>query len=125
MPKKRQATLTLDGPEDQTVTFLADFEQLTLTARTHDVGCQKEPKGTKPISPASAEAFWTQLEHLAAKGLHDGGAAPIEGELWRFTACDGKKTYEGTGVMLTDMTTGDLAPDSGADLCALFDLLKS
>jgi hypothetical protein len=28
-------------------------------------------------------------------------------------------------VMLTDMTMGDLGPDSGAALCALFDLLKS
>ena len=40
MPKKRQATLTLDGPEDQTVTFLADFEQLTLT-RTQGGGYQR------------------------------------------------------------------------------------
>ena len=124
MPTKRQATLIIHKFQLGRVTLVADFDQLTL-ARTHDVGCQKEPKGTKPISPASAEAFWTQLEHLAAKGLHDCGAAPIEGEIWRFTACDGKKTYEGTGVMLTDMTTSDLGPDSGADLCALFDLLKS
>lgn len=124
MPTKRQATLIIHKLNLGRVTLVADFDQFTLT-RTHDVNGQRQPKGIKPISPASAEAFWTQLEHLAAKGLHDGGAAPIEGELWKFTACDGKKTYEGTGVMLTDMTTGDQEPDSGADLCALFDLLKT
>ena len=124
MPKKRHATLIIHKFHLGRVTLEADFDQLTL-ARTREICDQKEQKGIMPISPASADAFWTQLEHLAAKGLHDGGAAPIEGELWRFTACDGKKTYEGTGVMLTDMTTSDLGPDSGADLCALFDLLKS
>lgn len=124
MPSKRQATLTLDGPEDQTVTFLADFEQLTLT-RTQVGGYQRGPNGSKPITIVAAEAFWKHLETLTAKGLRDGGAAPIEGDLWRFTAHDGKKTYEGTGVMLADMTTGDQEPDSGADLCALFELLKS
>jgi hypothetical protein len=124
MPTKRQASLTLFKSDSSKVTLVADFDQLTLT-RTQTDGYQSEPNGPKPITPASAEAFWKQLEQLAAKGIHDGGAAPLDGELWRFTACDGKKTYEGTGVMLTDMTTGDLAPDSGADLCALFDLLKS
>jgi hypothetical protein len=124
MPTTRQASLTLHKSDSSKVTLVADFDQLTFT-RTQIGGYQSEPNGAKPITPASAEAFWTQLENLAAKGLHDGGAAPLDGELWRFTACDGKKTYEGTGVMVTDMTTGDQEPDSGADLCALFDLLKT
>ena len=123
MPSKRQATLIL-FKSDSKVTLVADFDLLTLT-RTQIDGYQREPNGAKPISTEAAKAFWKHLETLAAKGLRDGGAAPIEGELWRFTACDGKKTYEATGVMLTDMTTGDQEPDSGADLCALFELLKS
>lgn len=123
MPSKRHATLIL-FKSDSKVTLVADFDLLTLT-RTQIDGYQREPNGAKPISPEAAKAFWKHLETLAAKGLRDGGAAPIEGELWRFTACDDKKTYEATGVMLTDMTTGDQEPDSGADLCALFELLKS
>lgn len=123
MPSKRQATLIL-FKSDSKVTLVADFDLLTLT-RTQIDGYQREPNGAKPISPEAAKAFWKHLETLAAKGLRDGGAAPIEGELWKFTACDGKKTYEGTGVMLAGMTTGDQEPDSGADLCALFEVLKS
>jgi hypothetical protein len=123
MPSKRHATLIL-FKSDSKVTLVADFDLLTLT-RTQIDGYQREPNGAKPISPEAAKAFWKHLETLAAKGLRDGGAAPIEGELWRFTACDDKKTYEATGVMLTDMTTGDQEPDSGAELCALFELLKS
>ena len=122
MPTKRQATLIL-FKSDAKVTLVADFDQLTLT-RTQVGGYQREPNGAKPISPEAATAFWKHLETLAAKGLRDGGAAPIEGDLWRFTAHDGKKTYEGTGVILADMSTGDPAPDSGTDLCALFELLK-
>ena len=123
MPTKRQATLTL-FKSDSKVTLVADFDQLTLT-RTQVSGYQREPNGSKPITPAAAEAFWKHLETLATKGLRDGGAAPIEGELWRFTADDGRKTYEGTGVMLADISTVDQESDSGADLCALFELLKS
>ena len=123
MPTKRQATLIL-FKSDSKVTLVADFDLLTVT-RTQIDGYQREPNGAKPISTEAAKAFWKHLETLAAKGLRDGGAAPIEGELWRFTACDGKKTYEATGVMLAGMTTGDQEPDSGADLCALIEVLKS
>jgi hypothetical protein len=122
MPTNRQATLIL-FKSDSKVTLVADFDQLTLT-RTQVGGYQREPNGSKPITPAAAEAFWKHLETLAAKGLRDGGAAPIEGDLWRFTARDGNKTHEATGVILADMTTGDLEPDSGTDLCALFEVLK-
>jgi hypothetical protein len=124
MPTKRQATLIIHKLDLSRLTLEADFDQLTL-ARTLVGGRQREMNGTKPISPASAESFWTKLEQLAAKGFQDSGAAPIQGELWRFSACHGQKSYEASGVMLTDMTMGDLEPDSGADLCALFDLLKS
>jgi hypothetical protein len=123
MPKKRQATLTLDGPEDQTVTFLADFEQLTLT-RTQVGGYQREPNGTQPISPAAAESFWKQLAALAAKGLRDGNFNVLDGVIWKFTACDGKKTYEATGVILDGMIIDDdSVPDSHDELAALFQLL--
>jgi hypothetical protein len=126
MPSTRQATLTLSGPEDQTVTFVADFEQLTLT-RTQVGGYQSRPTGPTSTSftPAAAEAFLKQVEALASKGLRDGPFDTLDAVVWKFTACDDKKTYEATGVMLTDMTTGDQEPDSGAELCALFELLKS
>ena len=126
MPKKRQATLTLDGPEDQTVTFLADFDQLTLT-RTQVGGYQRGPNGSKPITPASTAAFWKQLEALAAKGLRDGAFDMLGGVVWKFTACDGKKTYEATGLLRdTSILIDDNPPadDSYADLAALFALLK-
>jgi hypothetical protein len=126
MPSKRQATLTLDGPEDQTVTFLADFEQLTLT-RTQVSGYQRGPNGAKPITSAAAEAFWKELEALAAKGLRDGAFDMLGGVVWKFTACDGKKTYEATGLLRdTSIIIDDdrQADDSYADLAALFALLK-
>ena len=125
MPTKRQATLTLDGPADQTVTFLADFDQLTLT-RTQVGGYQRELNGAKPITPAAAEAFWKHLETLAAKGLRDGAFDILDGVVWKFTARDGKQTYEATGILRDHHYVGyPPAEDSYANLCALFDLLKS
>ena len=126
MPKKRQATLTLDGPEDQTVTFLADFDQLTLT-RTQVGGYQRGPNGAQPITPAAADAFWKQLETLAAKGLRDGPFDTLDAVVWKFTAYDGNKTYEANGLLRdTSIIIDDNPPadDSYADLAALFALLK-
>ena len=127
MPSKRQATLILSGPEDQTVTCVADFDQLTLT-RKQDNGCRREPDSTKPITPAAAEAFWKQVEALASKGLRDGPFDTLDAVVWKFMACDGKKTYEATGlirdanILIDDDRQDD---DSYADLAALFALLKS
>ena len=137
MPKKRQATLTLDGPEDQTVTFLADFEQLTLT-RTQVGGYQREPNSSQPISPAAAESFWKQLEALAAKGLRDGPFDTLDAVVWKFTACDGQKNYAASGLINDGLSTGGddeprykygnwpdpVPPASYADISALFALLK-
>ena len=134
MPKKRQATLTLDGPEDQTVTFLADFEQLTLT-RTQVGGYQREPNDIQPISPAAAESFWKQLESLAAKGLRDGDVFMLDGSGWKLEAHDGKKAYAASGQISDNCTTGvenekygyeddSVAEFSYADIAALFALLK-
>ena len=126
MPSKRQATLTLDGPEDQTVTFLADFEQLTLT-RTQVGGYQSRPTSPTSFTPAAADAFWKQLAALAAKGLRDGPFDMLGGVVWKFTAWDGKKTYEATGLLRdTSILIDDNPPadDSYADLAALFALLK-
>jgi hypothetical protein len=67
MPTNRQATLIL-FKADSKVTLVADFDQLTLT-RTQVGGYQREPNGSKPITPAAAEAFWKHLETLATKGL--------------------------------------------------------
>ena len=147
MPKKRQATLTLDGPEDQTVTFLADFDQLTLT-RTQVGGYQSRPTGPTSLTPAAADAFWKQLETLAAKGLRDGPFDTLDAVVWKFTACDGKKTYAASGLISDGFSTGgDAAPYSTGgddepyythgnrpdpvppasydDIAALFALLKS
>ena len=137
MPKKRQATLTLDGPEDQTVTFLADFEQLTLT-RTQVGGYQREPNDIQPISPAAAESFWKQLEALAAKGLRDGPFDTLDAVVWKFTACDGQKNYAASGLINDGLSTGGddeprykygnwpdpVPPASYADIAALFAMLK-
>jgi hypothetical protein len=124
MPTKRQATLTLSGPEDQTVTFLADFDQLTLT-RTQVGGYQSGPNGSKPITTVAAEAFWKHLETLASKGLRDGAFDMLGGVVWKFTARDGKKTYEATGLIRDTHFVGDPpAEDSCADLSALFAALK-
>ena len=98
MPSKRQATLTLDGPEDQTVTFLADFEQLTLT-RMQVGGYQSRPTSPTSFTPAAADAFWKQLAALAAKGLRDGAFDMLGGVVWKFTACDGKKNYAASGLI--------------------------
>ncbi len=120
MPKKRQATLTLEGPEDQTVTFLADFDQLTF-ARTQVGGYQREPNSTKPITRAAAEAFWKQLEALAAKGLRGSSLDMLDGVLWKFTACDRRLTHEAVGVIPDGMILDDdRVPDSYAELAALF-----
>jgi hypothetical protein len=139
MPKKRKATLTLDGPEDQTVTFLADFAQLTLTHTQAD-GYHKETHCTQPITPAAAESFWKQLEALAAKGLRDGPFDTLDAVVWKFTACDGKKNYAASGLINDGLSTGGdddeprhkygnwpdpVPPDSYADIAALFALLKS
>ena len=138
MPKKRQATLTLDGPEDQTVTFLADFEQLTLT-RTQVGGYQSRPTGPTSFTPAAAETFWKQLEKLAAKGLRDGPFDTLDAVVWKFTACDGKKNYAASGLINDGLSTGGdddeprykygnrpdpVPPASYADIAALFALLK-
>jgi len=125
MPTKRQATLTLSGPEDQTVTLVADFDQLTLT-RTQVGGYQREPNGAKPISPEASEGFWKHLETLAAKGLLDGAFDMLGGVVWKFTARDGKKTYAAIGLLRDQHYVGYVPkPDSYADLAALFALLKS
>jgi len=127
MPSKRQATLTLDGPEDQTVTFLADFDQLTLT-RTQVGGYQSKPTGAQPFTTEAAAAFWKQLEALASKGLRDGAFDMLGGVVWKFTACDGKKTYEATGLLRDSNILIDDDPqadDSYAELAALFALLNS
>jgi hypothetical protein len=140
MPKKRHATLTLDGPEDQRVTFMADFEQLTLT-RTQVGGYQSRPTGPVSFTPAAAEAFWKQLEALAAKGLHDGPFDTLDAVVWKFTAYDGKKTYAVSGLISEGYSTGGdvepyhrygnqpnpvpVPPASHADIAALFALLES
>ena len=126
MPSKRQARLTLDGPEDQTVTFLADFDQLTLT-RTKVGGYQSRPTDPTSFTPAAADAFWKQLEALSAKGLRDGPFDTLDAVVWKFTACDGKKSYEASGLLRdTSIIIDDNPPadDSFADLAALFALLK-
>jgi hypothetical protein len=138
MPKKRQATLTLDGPEDQTVTFLADFEQLTLT-RTQVGGYQSRPTGPTSITPAAAETFWKQLEKLAVKGLRDGPFDTLDAVVWKFKACDGKKNYAASGLINDGLSTGGdddeprykygnrpdpVPPASYADIAALFASLK-
>jgi hypothetical protein len=137
MPPKRQATLTLDGPEDQTVTFQADFDQLTLT-RTQVGGYQREPNGAKAFTSEAAAAFWKQLEALATKGLRDGPFDMLDVVVWKFTACDGKKTYAASGQINDGPSTGGddepsykygnwpdpVPPASYADIAALFALLK-
>jgi hypothetical protein len=139
MPSKRQATLTHDGPEDQTDTLLADFDQLTLT-RTQVGGYQSRPTGPTSTSftPAAAEAFWKELEALASKGLRDGPFDTLDAVIWKFTACDGKKTYEASGQINDGLSTGGddeprykygnrpdpVPPASYADIAALFALLK-
>jgi hypothetical protein len=136
---KRQATLTHDGPEDQTDTLRADFEQLTLTL-TQVGGYQSRPTGPASTSftPASAEAFWKQVEALASKGLRDGPFDMLDVVVWKFTACDGKKTYAASGQINDGPSTGGDAepyhthgsrpapvpPASYDDIAALFALLK-
>lgn len=138
MPTKRQATLTLDGPEDQTITFLADFDQLTLT-RTQVGGYQSRPTGPTSLTPAAADAFWKQLEALAAKGLRDGPFDTLDAVVWKFTACDGKKTYAASGLINDGYSTGGddeprykysnrpdpVPPASYDDIAALFALLSN
>jgi hypothetical protein len=124
---KRQATLTHDGPEDQTSTLRADFDQLTLT-RTQAGGYQSRPTGPTSFTPAAAETFWKQLEKLATKGLRDGAFDTLDAVVWKFKACDGKKTYEATGLLRDSNIIIDddqQADDSYADIAALFALLKS
>ena len=105
MPKKRQATLTHDGPEDQTAILLADFDQLTLTL-TQIGGYQSRPTGPTSTSftPAAADAFWKQLESLAAKGLRGDDDEP-------------RQKYGNW--------PDPVPPASYADIAALFALLKS
>ena len=138
MPEKRQAKLILEGPEDQTVTFHADFDQLTLT-RTQVGGYQREPDGAQPFTTEAAAAFWKQVEALASKGLRDGPFDMLDVVVWKFTACDGKKTYAASGQFSDCSTTGGDAepyhthgnrpapvpPASYDDIAALFALLKS
>ena len=127
MPSKRQATLTLSGPEDQTVTFLADFDQLTLT-RTQVGGYQSKPTGAQSFTTEAVAAFWKQLEALASKGLRNGAFDMVGATVWKFEARDGKKTYAAIGLLRdTNIIIDDNPPaeDSYADLAALFALLKS
>jgi hypothetical protein len=125
MPTKRQATMTLDGPEDQTVTFLADFDQLTLT-HTQVGGYQSKPTGAQQFTTEAAAAFWKQLEALASKGLRNGAFDKVGATVWKFEARDGKKTYAANGLLRDQFYVGYAPkPDSYADLCALFELLKS
>ena len=137
---KRQATLTHDGPEDQTDTLRADFDQLTLTLKQVG-GYQSRPTGPNSTSftPAAAEAFWKQVEALAAKGLRDGPFDTLDAVVWKFTACDGKRNYSASGQFSDCSTTGGDAepyhthgnrpapvpPASYDDIAALFALLKS
>ena len=135
---KRQATLTHDGPEDQTSTLRADFDQLTLT-RTQAGGYQSRPTGPTSFTPAAAETFWKQLEKLAAKGLRDGPFDTLDAVVWKFTACDGKKNYAASGLINDGLSTGGddeprykygnwpdpVPPASYDDIAALFALLKS
>jgi hypothetical protein len=124
MPTKHQATLILSGPEDQTVTFMADFDQLTLT-RTQVGGYQSKPTGAQPFTTEAAAAFWKQLEALASKGLRNGAFDMLGGVVWKFEARDGKKTHEATGLIRDTHFVGDPpAEDSCADLSALFAALK-
>ena len=127
MPSKRQATLTIDGPEDQTVTFLADFDQLTLT-RTQVGGYQSKPTGAQSFTTEAVAAFWKQLEALASKGLRNGAFDMVGATVWKFEARDGMKTYAAIGLLRdTNIIIDDNPPaeDSYADLAALFALLKS
>lgn len=120
MPKKRHATLTVQGPEDQSLTFMADFDQLTL-ASTQVGGYQRQPNGVKPITSAAAAAFWEDFEKLAAKGLRSGCFDMLDGVVWKFTAYDGKKTHEATGAILDGVIIDDeQEEDSYAELAALF-----
>ena len=124
MSSTRQATLTLSGPEDQTVVLVADFDQLTLTRRQEN-GYRREPDGAKPIAPSAAAAFWHHLEALAVKGLRDGSFDLLDGVVWKFEARDGKKTFAATGLIRDNNHIDDAPPeDSYAELIALFDLLK-
>ena len=137
---KRRATLTHDGPEDQKGTLRADFEQLTLTL-TQVGGYQSRPTGPNSTSftPGAAEAFWKQLEVLAAKGLRDGPFDTLDAVVWKFTACDGKKNYAASGLINDGLSTGGddeprykygnrpdpVPPASYADIAALFALLSN
>jgi hypothetical protein len=124
MPSQRQAVLTISGPEDQTITYLADFDRLTLT-RTQEGGYRREPDGSKAIAPAAAAAFWQGFERLAADGLRPGVFDMLGGRVWNFTAKDGQKSYEVSGLIVgQDFLDDEPKHDSYADLCALFDLLK-
>lgn len=124
MPSKRQAALVISGPEDQTITYIADFDRMTLT-RTQEGGYLRQPNGSKTIAPASAEAFWLGFGKLAANGLRAGAFDMVGGRAWSFTASDGQQTHEVNGL-IRDTQLLDDAPleDSFADLAALFDLLN-
>jgi hypothetical protein len=124
MPSRRQAVLTISGPEDQTITYLADFDRLTLTL-TQEGGYRRNPEGAKAIAPATADAFWQKFGKLAADGLRPGAFDMLGGRVWKFTARDGKKTYEVSGLLRdTQVIEDDPAEDSFAELAALFDLLR-
>jgi len=135
MPPQRQAVWSLLGPEDQTITFLADFDQLTLT-RTQVGGYQRGPTGAQPFTPEAADAFWKQLEALASKGLRDEHPYMVDGQSWRFEARDDKNVYAASGQISDTFSTGgenekygqrgDSVPEvSHADIAGLFALLKS
>jgi hypothetical protein len=124
MYSKRQASLTISGPEDQTIVLAADFNLLLLTRRQEN-GYRREPDGATPFSSAAAAGFWTQLESLAAKGLRDGACDMVDGIIWKFEARDGKKRYSANGQILEQGHVGDTPPqDSYAELKGLFELLK-
>ncbi len=124
MPPKRQATLTLSGPEDQTVVLVADFDQQILSSRQEN-GYRREPDGATPFTSAASADFWTQLEILATKGLRNGTCDMVDGMVWKFEARDGKKRYSANGQILGQGYVGDTPPqDSYAELYGLFELLK-
>ncbi len=124
MPPKRHATLSLSGPEDQTLVLVADFDQLILTRRQEN-GYRREPDGATPFSSDASADFWTQLESLAAKGLRDGTCDMVDGIGWKFEARDGKKNYSANGQILEQGYVGDTPPaDSYAELKGLFELPK-
>ena len=114
------AKIILHGPEDQTITWMADFTKMTLS-REQVGGYRREPDSERPISPAAAEAFWKQLAALEGKGLRSGAFDALDGVVWEFQALDGQKIYQAIGIVREQSYVGDAPPlDSFDELSALF-----